>query len=260
LARMAWDQVGDRLYERGVDRGVLYVDGSSGVPWNGLTSISEKPSGGDLTPYYIDGQRFYQNSANEEFLATLTAYTYPDEFESCEGITEYNVGMFLTGQDRLPFGLCYRTKVGNDVSLDLGYKLHILYNAMVPPTDRTNDTESESVNPLLFSWDVQVVPIQIPGFKPTAHIVLDSRVINGSALSAIEDILYGNSMNDARLPLISELSSVIDAQAALIVIDNGDGTATIIGDAVTEIDANTYNINWPSVTEIDEDTYNVASL
>lgn len=260
MPRIIWDATGDHVYERGIDRGVLYVDGSIGVPWNGLVSVSEKPSGGDPQPYYIDGEKFYQESASEDFAATISAFTYPDEFDSCEGIGSYNKGLLVTAQPRTQFGIVYRTLIGNDISTDQGYKIHLVYNAMVAPTQRNNDTESEQVNPLLFSWDIQTVPVQVIGFKSTSHIVIDSRTVKGLALSAIEDILYGNSVDDPRLPTVAELSTVIDSYDDLIVTDNGDGTATISGIGVTMIDANTYTINWLSVIQLDTNTYSVSSL
>jgi hypothetical protein len=258
LTRLGWDSIGDHVYERGVDRGVLYVDGLDGVAWNGLITVSEKPSGGHQ-PYYIDGSKFNQDSASEDFDLTIDAFTYPSEFESCEGIDSFNTGLYLTSQPRKSFGFSYRTLIGNDTSSDAGYKIHIVYNAMAMPTGRNNLSESSQVNPLIFSWDVQTVPIPIPGFKSTSHIVIDSRVISGPALSGIEDILYGSGSTAPRIPTVSELSAVIDVYAGLLVIDYGDGTANISGVSVVMIDANTYTINWPSVVEIDANTYKVTT-
>ena len=259
MTRLIWDSIGDRSFERGVDRGVLYVDGLDGVAWNGLASVSENPSGGGPQPYYIDGDKFNQESISEDFTATISAYTYPDEFNSCDGIESYNNGLFLTAQPRKSFGFTYRTLIGNDVSSNAGYKIHIVYKAMAVPTNKNNVSESEQVNPLLFAWNIQAVPVPVPGFKNTAHVVIDSTIIGGPALSVIEDILYGNGMNAPRIPSITELSDAIDVYAGLIVIDYGDGTATISGVGVTMVDTNTYTIDWPSVIEIDANTYEVSS-
>jgi hypothetical protein len=259
LTRLSWDSIGDRLYEKGVDRGVLYAADFDGVAWNGLSSVTEKPSGGSSESYYIDGEKFTQSSTPEDFAATISALTYPEEFDACDGIEQYNSGMFLTGQPRKPFGFTYRTLIGNDVAADAGYKIHVVYNAVVSPTDRDNKTVSDTVNPIAFSWDVETVPVQVPGFRSSAHIVLDSRTIRGLALSAIEDILYGSGSDAPRLPTISEISLAIDAYADLLVTDYGDGTATISGTGVTMIDANTYTTSWPSVVELDVNTYSVTS-
>jgi hypothetical protein len=259
LSRIVWDATGDRFYERGVDRGVLYVENFDGVPWNGLISVDEKPSGGDIQSYYMDGQKYFQETSSEDYSATITAFTYPDEFEFCEGIIPYTTGMFLTAQSRKSFGFTYRTLIGNDVTSEDGYKIHIIYGAMATPTDRNNVSVSDQINATSFSWDIQAVPVIIPKFKGTAHIVIDSRTIKSLALSEIEDILYGNDSNAPRIPDISEVGAMIDSFADLMVIDNGDGTFTISGDGVTEIDANTYTIDWPSVVEIDSNTYQVTS-
>ena len=259
MTRIIWDSIADRVIEMGVDRGVLYVDGSDGVAWNGLTGITEKPSGGTSTPYYIDGEKFIQTSSSEDFSATIAAITYPDEFDACEGVGQYNAGLFLTGQPRKSFGISYRTQIADPAMAASAYKIHIVYNAMVNPTNRGNTTLSATPAPLAFSWDVETVPVEAPGFKSSAHFVIDSRTIRGAALSAIEDILYGDDSDAPRMPTVSEMSLIIDSFADLQVTINGDGTATISGVGVTMIDANTYSIYWPSVIEIDANTYSITS-
>jgi len=260
LTRITWDAIGERRYESGVDRGVLYVEGLDGVAWNGLTQVAEKPSGGAPQPYYIDGQKFVHTSAAEDFAATLGALTYPDEFDACDGYAEYNIGMYLTGQPRKQFGLSYRSMVATDANSGEGYKVHIVYGALVSPAERDHQTETNAVTPMPFGWDIQTVPQAAAGFKPTAHVVLDSRLMKGLALAAIEDILYGTDSNAPRLPAVAEVSSTIDSFADLKVTDYGDGSATIDGIGVTVIDANTYHIDWPSVVALDANTYQISSL
>ena len=260
MTRLAWDSVSDRVIQMGIDRGVLYVDGFDGVAWNGLSSVAENPSGGVPQPYYIDGEKFAQDSSAEDFVATISAITYPDEFDTCEGVAEYNAGMFLTGQPKRSFGFSYRTLIADPVSTDAAYKIHVVYNAMISPTTRTNVSITDTPNPLAFSWAIETVPVQAPGFKSSSHIVIDSRTIKGLAFSAIEDILYGSDTDAPRLPSISEISNTIDSFADLQVTDYGDGTATISGDGVNVVDANTDIINWPSVVELDANTYSVSSL
>lgn len=259
MTRLDWDSAGSREYEKGVDKGVLYADGSDGVAWNGLMSISEKPSGGDLQPYYVDGQKFYVDNAPEEYAATITAFTYPDELEACEGILPYNAGLLLTAQRRLQFGLAYRTMTGNDVTPNASYKLHLIYNARMAPSDREFTSDSDKPSPATFSWDIQAQPINVSGFRASAHIVIDSDTVSGPALSDIEDILYGTDIDQPRMPTLSELSAAIDAYADLLITDLGDGTAVITGTGVTDIDADTYTIDWPTVVAIDANTYLVSS-
>lgn len=260
MTRIAWDSAGQHLYETGVDRGVLYVAGFDGVPWNGLNAVTEKPSGGTPESYYIDGEKFAQSSLSEDFSATISALTYPDEFDACDGIAQIDAGFFLTNQPRKPFGFTYRTMIGNDITANAGYRIHLVYNAMVSPTGRDNKSASDTVNPVGFSWDIETVPVQIAGFKSSAHITVDSRTIRGLALSALEDILYGSASDAPRMPTVSEISLLIDSFADLVVTDNGDGTATITGTGVTVIDVNTDTISWPSVIAIDANTYSVSSL
>lgn len=259
MTRLAWDGIGDRTYERGVDKGVLYVDGSDGVAWNGIISVSEKPSGGDLQPYYVDGELYYIDNSPEAYAATIAAFSYPDEFEACEGIRSFNTGIELTDQPRAQFSLTYRTIVGNDVQTNASYDLHLIYGARISPSDRDFSSDADKVNPATFSWDIQAVPVPIPGYRGTAHIIIDSATISGPALSSIEDILYGTDVDQPRMPTLAELSAAIDAFADLVVTDLGDGTAVITGTGVTDIDANTYTIDWPSVVEIDANTYSVSS-
>lgn len=205
MARVIWGESGNRFYEAGVDRGVLYVD-NIGVAWNGLTSVKESSSGGDPSPYYLDGVKYANIAASEEFEATIEAYSAPREFGQCDGTTSIQNGLFITQQKRKKFGFCYRTKRGNDTSgLEYGYKLHLVYNALAAPTDRENTTISASVDVNPLSWAVTTTPPVVSGYKPSAHMVIDSTQTTTARLKTVEDILYGTDAAAPRLPSQEEL-------------------------------------------------------
>ena len=201
MPRLTWGQVGERYFETGVDQGVLYVGASAGVPWNGLKSVSESPAGGNPRPYYIDGVKYLNLATAEEFAATIEAFSSPPEFGVCDGIASIQNGLFVTQQPRKSFGLCYRTRVGNDADGDdHGYKLLIVYNALAAPTSRTNNTIADSAEPTALSWSISTLPPGITGYKRTAHLIFDSRYTPSSLLAALEDILYGSDTDMARQP------------------------------------------------------------
>lgn len=205
MTTLVWNAVGERRFEVGVDRGVLYIDGN-GVPWNGLVSVSESSSGGDVKPYYIDGVRYLNHAELEEFEATIEAYTYPEEFALCDGTAPVANGLFVTQQTKKSFGLSYRTRVGNDVDgTDHAYKIHLVYGAMAEPSDRSHDTMSESIDPFHFSWRIQTKPERFKGYKPTSHFVIDSREVPVDLMKQVNDILYGSDTSSARLPSVAEL-------------------------------------------------------
>lgn len=215
--RLKWGAVGERYFEVGVDRGVLYVDTLDGVPWNGLVSVSESPSGGEAEPYYVDGVKFLNYFNSEEFEATVEAYTYPDEFALCDGTASISNGLFATQQKRKPFGLSYRTKIGNDVDgLDHAYKIHLVYNAKVAPSERSNQSVAETVDPDNFSWAITTTPVFFRDHRPTAHFVIDSRDTTNNLLRKIEDILYGNDDQEPRLPGIAELIYIFESETATV--------------------------------------------
>jgi hypothetical protein len=261
VPRLDWNAVGSRTYEVGVDRGVLYVDSQPGVPWNGLTSVNESSSGGEAQAYYIDGVKYLNLSTPEEFQATVTAFTYPDEFGQCDGTAQVRTGLFVTQQRRKSFGLSYRTKIGNDLTPDHGYKIHLIYNALAAPSDRDNATISDSTDPNDFSWAITTRPPAMTGYHRTSHVVIDSRYTDPVTLAAVEDILYGTDVLSASLPSLSELSAIFDTVTTLIVTDNGDGTFTIEGpdSAVEMLDERTFQINWPTAVYLDEISYTVSS-
>ncbi len=262
MPRIAWDEVGQRYYEAGVDRGVLYVADLPGVSWNGLTSVSETPSGGEERSYYLDGIKHLSSSAAEEFVATIEAFTYPPEFEACDGSEEIFDGLFATQRPRKSFGLSYRTKIGNDVDgLEHGYKIHLVYNALAAPTNRGNSTIGDAIEPENFSWSISTRPITIPGYKPSSHFVIDSRRVDPLVLTDLENILYGSDVTTAHLPTQEELFNIFQAYSGFIVVDNGDGSFTVTApdDVLVMLDATTFEITWPSAVYIDADSYTLSS-
>ncbi len=261
MARLDWDAAGEHFYEAGVDRGVLYVDGQPGIVWNGLTSITESPTGGEAKSYYLDGVKHVNNPAAEEFEATLTAYTYPDAFSECDGTRQPRSGLFVSQQRRKSFGLSYRTKVGSDQSEDLGYKIHVIYNALASPTQRENSTLTDSTEPNDFSWAITTKPPSISGYKPMAHVVIDSRLTDPSVLELVEDMLYGTDEDTASLPSFAEFIDIFDTIDTLVVVDNGDGTwtATAPFDVIRMLDATTFEITAATAVFIDEESYTLSS-
>lgn len=211
MAKLVWDESGKRLYETGVKMGVLYVQDANGaypkgVAWNGLTAVNESPSGAEATPLYADDIKYLNLRSAEEFGATIEAYTYPDEFEACDGSAEIAVGVKIGQQARKSFGLCYRTIVGNDVEgNDFGYKLHLIYGATAAPSEKAYATVNDSPEAVTFSWEVTCTPVEVPGFKPSASIVIDSTKVDKTKLAALEAKLYGNATEEATLPLPSEI-------------------------------------------------------
>jgi hypothetical protein len=192
MTKLIWDRIGERLFEVGVDRGVLYLSDSSGVSWNGLTSVDEDTGDDTSNPVYFDGIKYLDVPLIGDYSATINAFTYPDEFLEFEGITELGEGLYVDGQDSKLFGLSYRTLVGNDLEgIDYGYKIHLVFNLTAIPDSVSYETVSESPNPIQFSWKITGIPEEAPGYRPTAHVIFDSRFLNESMLMGIEAILYG---------------------------------------------------------------------
>lgn len=223
-----WDATGERFYETGVKYGVLYllsVEGSdvpysNGVVWNGLTSVTESPSGGDANNIYADDIKYLSLRAAEEFGATVEAYTYPEEFAICDGSAAIATGVMIGQQTRKPFGLCYRTIIGNDVDMnDKGYKLHLIYNATASPSERQYQTVNDSPEAITFSWEMTTTPVDVPGeYKPTACITIDSTKADSTKLATLEAILYGTAATTGespteavmpRLPLPAEVIQIM---------------------------------------------------
>lgn len=214
MARLVWDKTGERFYETGVKQGVLYpmVDGAypKGVAWNGLTAVTESPSGAESTALYADDIKYLNLRSTEEFGATIEAYTYPKEFEECDGSAELAAGVTIGQQPRKSFGLSYRTALGNDVENENhGYKLHLIYGATASPSEKAYATISDSPEAITFSWEVTTVPVNVEGFKPTALLTIDSTKVDPAKLTALEDILYGKAESEARLPLPDEIATLM---------------------------------------------------
>lgn len=219
MSKLVWDATGERLYETGVKMGVLYVqDGGvypNGVPWNGLTAVTESPSGAEATPLYADDIKYLNLVSAEEFGATIEAYTYPDEFMECDGSAALVEGVYIGQQARKTFGLCYRTAVGNDiVNNDYGYKLHLIYGALAAPSEKAYATINDSPEAITFSWEVSTTPVNVTGHKPTASLTIDSTKVSKEGLAALEAVLYGSDEEDARMPLPDEVLSIISGAAA----------------------------------------------
>lgn len=260
MPRLVWSVPGTRFYETGVDQGVLYIRNEPGVVWTGLTSVVENPSGGESRSYYIDGAKYWVATSAEEYEATISAYTYPEEFGECDGTTKVRDGLYATQQQRSPFGFSYRTKVGNDRNgNEHGYKIHVVYNAVASPTQRSYSSVEDSVEPIDFSWDLIC---RQPNLYEPVHIVVDSRYTDSIILAMFEDILYGNELNNARLPTYSEVVELFDTIVRLTVTDHGDGTFTVEApsSAITMLEETIFQITWPSAIYIDEDSYNISTL
>ena len=222
MAKIVWDKSSERLYETGVKNGVLYVQGTGGtyakgVAWNGLTAVTESPSGAEPTPLYADDIKYLNLLSTEEFGATIEAYTYPDEFAECDGSKSLAAGVYIGQQARKAFGMCYKTTLGNDTEgNDHGYKLHIIYGALAAPSEKAYETINDSPEAITFSWEISTTPVNVKGSKPTATIVIDSTKANPEKLAALEVILFGadapngeGTGTDPRLPLPDEIATLM---------------------------------------------------
>ena len=221
MAKLVWDAVGQRLYETGTRMGVLYPQDASGaypkgVAWNGLTAVSESPSGAESNPLYADDIKYLDLRSKEEFGATIEAYTYPDEFAVCDGSAELADGVMIGQQARQPFGLCYRTVLGNDTQKEnYGYKLHLIYGCTASPSEKSYQTMNDSPEAITFSWEVTTTPVAVKDHQPTATLVIDSTKFTGGKaeyLTDLEDVLYGTVSEDARLPLPDEVIRILTGE------------------------------------------------
>ena len=217
MPKLTWDNTGERIFETGVKQGVLYPiqsDGkyTKGVAWNGLTAVTESPSGAEATALYADDIKYLNLLSNEEFGATIEAYTYPDEFAECDGSAELATGVMIGQQKRKIFGLCYRTTIGNDVDgNDYGYKLHLVYGCLAAPSEKGYSTINDNPDAITFSWEVSTTPVNVEGFKPTSQITIDSTKADPTKLAALEAILYGSAETEAKLPLPDEVATTMSA-------------------------------------------------
>ncbi len=217
--KLKWDETGKRVYETGVSQGVLYVqtdEGAygNGVAWNGLTSVNESPSGAEPTPLYADDIKYLELTSTEEFGASIEAYTYPDEFEQCDGSAELGAGITIGQQPRKAFGLCYKTVKGNDVkNNDYGYKLHLIYGAKAKPSEKAYQTINDSPEAITFSWEVSTTPVEVTGFKPTASLTIDSTKVSKEILKSIEDKLYGTETEEPILLMPNEILALLPGKS-----------------------------------------------
>lgn len=252
MAVLEWDQLGEKIYENGVDRGVLYIpdedgDYSDGVPWNGLVSVTESPTGAEANTQYADNIKYAVLYSAEEFGATLEAFTYPEEFNQFDGLSTPAPGVYVGQQGRKGFGLCYRTKIGNDLDEDAGYKLHLIYGCRAAPSEKAYTTVNDSPEALTFSWELSSLPVSVTGMKPTSILVIDSTKVDAGDLEDLEEMLYGTVGTDPQLPTPDVVlglftGSQVEATPTEPAFNSGTNTITI--PTVTGV---TYRINGDPV-------------
>lgn len=260
--RIRWNKLEDRVIEAGLDRGVLYLSDGNAVPWNGLTSVDEN-GGESAVAYYMDGRPYLFVPPTKEYTANLKAYTFPDEFSSVMGVVEVADGMYLDSQQSEQFSLSYRTRVADSVRGLAGeYKIHLIYNATVVPSAVSYSTITGEVNPVEFSWDIQAVPVSIPGQRATAHIIIDTRHLESAKLAYVEAVLYGTGNTNPRMLQPSDLFDQLNFGDAIIITDNGDGTWTADGSYENiEVDEATSTFQIRNVDAVDngDGTYTISS-
>lgn len=263
MTALVWDKVGERLYQTGIDRGVLYLKDGTGVAWNGLTDIDES-STSELKSFYLDGVKYLEILTPGDFLGKLKAFTYPEEFDSVNGIADVAPGLAYYNQPSKSFNLSYRTRIGNDIEgIEHGYKIHILYNIIATPDSVGFTTLTDSgVQPIEFSWSLTGIPVKINKFRPAVHISLDSTKTEPYIIQILEDKLYGTETTVPSLPSVQEVSELFGYQGALIIIDFGDGSWMAIDESnayITMINATTFQINDVNAVYLDPETYEISS-
>lgn len=262
MTRIEWDKVSDRVFETGLDHGVLYTAGGSVIPWNGLVSIAETPSDEKGTPVYLDGRLVNQDQIQNAFTGTLTAFTYPEEFQTLSGLQEFIPGFFVEGQEPKEFGLSWRTMIGNGSNAKAGYKIHILYHVTATPSNVTWSSTASDVNTQQFSWDLSTIPEEIPGFAPSSYVVLDSTKMDPYVLESIEDRLYGENVRDA-FPLgsLKDMFEYIANGVLIRITDNGDGTWSASGPSslIQQIGDDWFQISGADVTYLTPDEYTIST-
>lgn len=271
MAKLVWDATGERLYETGVSQCAVYPVVNNAYPvgyaWNGITGVTESPSGADANPQYADNIKYLNLISNEEFGATITAFTYPDEFADCDGSAEPVAGVRIGQQTRKPFGLCYKTILGNDsLGVDYGYKLHLIYGAMASPSEKQYNTVNDSPEANEFSWEVTTTPVPVSGYKPTASLTINSTDFDSVTLADLEAILYGDASNDARLPLPDEVISIlggnvpeIDLSRANLKLEVGQ-TYTLSATTVPAGQAVTYSSSADAKATVGASTGKVTAV
>lgn len=244
MSKLLWDKIGERLYETGVDRGVLFIPNSMGVynagfAWNGLITITESPSGAEVTATYADNLKYLNLTSVENFGGTIEAYTFPKEFAQCDGTATPTPGVSIGQQRRHPFGLCYRTRLGNDLEdTDHGYKLHLIYGAQAAPSEKAYASINDSPEAINFSWAVTTIPVEVPGFKPTASMTIDSTLVDPDALATLEGFLYGTTGTDPSLPSPADVMAIFS------------GTVTVVTPTAPTYNSSTHVITIPTITGV----------
>lgn len=263
MTALAWDQVGERTYQTGVDRGVLYLHDGTAVVWNGLIDVEENTAS-ELKVFHLDGVKYLQNLIPGDFSGKLKAYTYPDEFDSVNGVAAVAPGLFYHDQPPESFDLSYRTQLGNDLlAMEYGYKIHILYNLFANPDNVVYTTlKGKEVDPIEFSWTLAGTPVKFGNFRPTVHISIDSTKTPPELLQMLENTLYGTLTSNPRLPSIQEISEYFGYQGALIITDHGDGSWSAFDESntyITMLDETTFQIDNADATYLDANTYEISS-
>jgi len=262
MAKILWDTTATRLFEIGIDRGVLYLPSGTAVAWNGLRSIQEDTNDRSTSAVFFDGEKYMDAPGFGDYSAKIKAITYPDEFLECEGVNEFDTGMYVDNQNSKTFDMCYRTLVGNDVAgTSLGYRIHILYNLTASPDTSQFDSLSDDFDLTEFGWDVTSRPEFITGYRPTSHVIVDSRYLDPDLLFQLENTLYGTVSTAPSLPSLAALAATIAGFGVIIITDNGDGTWTADAPAefLTMTDATTFQITGVTATYSDANTYTVST-
>ena len=264
MATLVWDQIGERFYQTGVDRGVLYLHDGTVAVWNGLTDVEESTNS-ELKSFHLDGVKYLENLIPGDFSGKLTAFTYPDEFDSVNGIARIGTspGLAYYDQPAKSFNLSYRTRLGNDLEgTDFGYKIHLLYNILANPDSHSFPTVKDSLEAVEFSWSLSGIPPKLLGYRPTVHISIDSRDTPPDILEMLEDMLYGTDVTDPHLPSLQEIAEFFGYLGALLIIDHGGGMWSAVDESdtyITMIDNTTFQIDNADATYLDAVTYEISS-
>lgn len=262
MPALVWDSIGERTFEAGVSKGVLYQTDGLGVAWNGLISIEEQATD-EVEPVHFDGVKFNDIVTIGDFAATLRAFTYPEEFLEYEGILQDQTGFYVTNQRPSRFGLSYQTNIGDDLhSIESGYKIHVLYNLTAVPSAINYQTLSMDVAPIEFEWTISGIPEEVDYFLPSAHVIFDTREMDPYLLKDLEEILYGSEDEEARLPPLQGLATFIRKWDRLIITDFGDGTweaYSPIDEVIIMLDSTTFQIDSDTAVYLDADTYEISS-
>jgi hypothetical protein len=263
MTALVWDKSGEKVYQTGVDRGVLYLQDGTAVVWNGLTSIEE--TGNDtLTSYYLDGVKYLDTLTPGDFTGKLKAFTYPVEFDQVQGVITPTPGLNYYDQPSKSFNLSYRTKIGNDIDgIEHSYKIHLLYNLVAnPDTFGFDSLKGQQVQPIEFAWTIVGTPPKVGSLRPTVHISIDAEDTPPGVLSALEDILYGTDITSPSLPSMTEIAQLFGYLGALIIVDHGDGTWSAIDEAddyITMVNPTTFQIDGADATYLDATTYKIST-